>query len=167
MSAHFSRSTGAQTRRAVASFSSYAEAERAVDLLADRHFPVEHVAIVGRDLKYVEQVTGRMTYVRAALSGALTGALIGFLIGWLFGVFNWFDPVVATLWLMFDGLWFGAVLGALFGVLLHALQGGRRDFASAGYTTAERYEVVVDEEYADDAQRLLIAPSTNAAPQAG
>jgi uncharacterized membrane protein len=164
MSAKFSRATPAPPRRAVASFTSYAEAERAVDLLADRHFPVEHVAIVGRDLRYVEQVTGRMTYPRAALSGALSGALIGFLIGWLFGVFNWFDPVVATLWLMIDGLWFGALLGAVFGVLLHALQGGRRDFAATGYTTADHYDVVVDEEFADDAQRLLEASGTSAAP---
>jgi hypothetical protein len=61
----------------VASFDRYTEAERAVDFLADRRFPVERVSIVGRDLEYVEQITGRMTYGRAALNGALTGALIG------------------------------------------------------------------------------------------
>ena len=66
-------------------FSSYEEAERVVDYLSDHGFPVERTAIVGRDLEYVEQVTGRMTYARAALAGALNGAVIGFLIGWLFG----------------------------------------------------------------------------------
>jgi hypothetical protein len=154
MSTPFSTST-APPRRAVASFASYEEAERAVDRLADQRFPVEHVAIVGRDLKYVEQVTGRMSYARAALGGAMSGAVIGALIGWLFGVFNWFEPIVSAFWLALDGLWFGAVLGALFAVILHALLGGRRDFASVRSTTADRYEVMVDEPFADDARRLL------------
>ena len=43
-----------QARRTVASFSSYRDAERAVDSLSDRRFPVERVAIVGRDLRLVE-----------------------------------------------------------------------------------------------------------------
>jgi hypothetical protein len=142
-------------RRAIATFSRYEEAERAVDYLSDHGFPVERTAIVGRDLEYVEQVTGRMTYARAALSGALNGALIGFLIGWLFGVFNWFDPVVSAFWLAIDGLWFGALVGMLMGLLMHALSGGRRDFSAIGGMRANRYEVVVEESVADEAARLL------------
>ena len=57
-----------------------------------RGFDVSRVAIVGRDLRCVEQVTGRMTYGKAAVRGAMTGALVGVLIGWLFGIFDWFDP---------------------------------------------------------------------------
>jgi hypothetical protein len=141
--------------RAIATFSSYEEAERAVDHLSDHGFPVERTAIVGRDLEYVEQVTGRMNYGRAALAGALNGAVIGFLIGWLFGVFNWFDPVVSAFWLAIDGLWFGALVGALIGLLVHALSGGRRDFSAVGGMRANRYDVVVEESVADDAARLL------------
>jgi hypothetical protein len=59
-----------QPRRAAATFSSYRDAEAAVDFLSDRRFPVERVAIVGRDLQTVEQVTGRRSYGRAALNGA-------------------------------------------------------------------------------------------------
>ena len=114
-------------RRVVATYDNYRDAERAVDYLSDHKFPVERVSIVGRDLKLVERVTGRMTYGRSALQGALSGALAGVLIGWLFTVFNWFDPVVARGWLILDGLWFGALVGALFGLLAHALTGGRRD----------------------------------------
>jgi hypothetical protein len=32
----------------IASFDSYAEAQRALAMLADREFPVEHASIVGR-----------------------------------------------------------------------------------------------------------------------
>jgi hypothetical protein len=144
-----------QPRRVVASFSSYRDAERAVDLLSDRRFPVHRVAIVGRDLQTVEQVTGRMGYGRAALYGAVQGALLGLLFGWLFGLFNWIDPVVASLTLALYGLVWGAIAGALLGLLVHALSGGRRDFASVGGVKATRYDVMVDDEVADEAARLL------------
>jgi hypothetical protein len=142
-------------KRVVASFDSYDQAEAAVDRLSDNRFPVERTQIVGRGLQYVEHVTGRMDHGRAALNGALSGAFVGLLIGWLFAVFNWADPLVASGWLIFDGLWFGAVVGAVFGLLQHALLRGRRDFASVHGMRAERYDVLVDEAVADDAARLL------------
>jgi membrane protein required for beta-lactamase induction len=141
--------------RVVSSFGTYREAERAVDRLSDEKFPVERVRIVGQDLRFVEEVTGRFTLVDAVLRGALSGGLVGLLIGWLFAVFNWFDPVVARGWLILDGLWFGLLLGALLGLLMHALTGGRRDFSSVPSMKADRYELVVDEEVADEATRIL------------
>jgi hypothetical protein len=141
--------------RTVASFRRYEEAERAVDHLADNRFPVERVAIVGRDLRFVEQVTGRLGHGDAALNGGISGALVGALVGWLFGVFDWFEPLLAAAWLAFQGLWFGALVGALIGLGVHALKRGRRDFASIPAMRADRYEVVADAEVADEAARLL------------
>jgi hypothetical protein len=142
-------------RRTVASYGDYADAERAVDYLSDHGFPVERTAIVARDLQLVEQVTGRMSYVDAALRGLLSGALAGVLIGWLFAVFDWVDPAIARGWLILDGFWFGAVVGAIAGLIAHALTRGRRDFASVQTVNAGTYEVVADEEVADEAERLL------------
>jgi hypothetical protein len=90
-----------------------------------------------------------------SLRGAVAGALVGLLVTWLFAVFNWFDPRVAWGWLIFDGLWFGLVVGAILGVLLHAVTAGRRDFASVPAMVAERYELLVDDDVADEAARLL------------
>jgi hypothetical protein len=84
-----------QNGRPVASYKTYWEAERAVDHLSDHGFPVEGVAIIGEDVRLVEQVIGRVDYGRAALHGAASGALPGVLIGWLFGLVNWLDPVVS------------------------------------------------------------------------
>jgi hypothetical protein len=106
----------------VASFTTYREAERAVDLLSDRGFPVERVAIVGRDLQLVEQVTGRMGYGQAALRAALQGAVLG--------------------------------------LLTHAMTGGRRDFASVSGMQASHYDVLVDEEVADQAAQILARQPT-------
>src|SRR4029079_16937080 len=57
-------------RQVIATFDNYADAERAVDYLSDRGFGVNRVAIVGRDLEYVEQVLGRLNYGGAAPRGA-------------------------------------------------------------------------------------------------
>jgi uncharacterized membrane protein len=147
-------STGVQ-RRTVASFPDYAQAERAVDYLSDQDFPVERVAIVGRDLRLVEQVTGRMGYLEAAMRGLASGALAGLLIGWLFAIFDWFDPAIARGWLIIDGFWFGALVGLVTGVVAHALTRGRRDFASIQAMAADHYDVEVDETFAEEAERLL------------
>ncbi|MFJ5779242.1 general stress protein [Streptomyces sp. NPDC093094] len=61
-----------QARRTVASYATYQEAEHAVDHLADQGFPVQKVAIIGRDMRLVEQVNGRTGYGEAALHGAAT-----------------------------------------------------------------------------------------------
>ncbi|MFJ6605125.1 general stress protein [Streptomyces lydicus] len=144
-----------QDRRTIASYPTYAEAERAVDYLSDQEFPVERIAIIGHDLQLVEQVVGRVGFGRAALSGAASGALPGALIGWLFGLLNWLNPVLSSLLLALYGLIFGALIGALLGLLLYGLQRGRRDFASVSAMQPSRYEVVVDAEVADQAAKLL------------
>jgi hypothetical protein len=144
-----------KAQRPIASYSTYAEAERAVDYLSDQGFPVEKVAIVGHDLRLVEQVVGRMDHGRAALHGAVAGAVPGALIGWIFGLLNWLDPVLTGGLLALYGLIFGAIIGALLGLLTYALQAGRRDFTSVGMMQPSRYEVVTEEEVADEAAWLI------------
>ena len=142
-------------RRVIASFDHYADAEAAVDHLSDRGFPVERTAIVGRDLQLVEQVTGRLDNGRAALRGAAGGAMTGALFGWIFGLLNWIAPLTTGALLALYGLVFGAIVGALIGLLVHVMQGGRRDFASVSAMRPERFELLVDDEVADEATRLL------------
>jgi hypothetical protein len=147
--------TGENHRRQIATYESYSDAERAVDYLSDNGFPVERVAIVGSDVRMVEQVVGRLNYGGAALRGAGSGAFTGVLIGWLFGLFNWFTPVLAAFTLALYGLVFGAILGAIFGLVVHASQRGRRDFTSIRVMQPSRYEVLVDAEVADRAKAML------------
>jgi hypothetical protein len=125
----------------VGSYDTYADAERAVDRLADSDFPVEQVEIVGRDLRLVEQVTGRMTVARATIAGAGTGAWFGLLIGLLIGLFA--ASNTAWLGLIVAGLVIGAVWGAVFGFIAQWSMHGRRDFASMRGLVASRYDVTV------------------------
>jgi hypothetical protein len=139
-------------RTVVATYENYREAERAVDHLSDKGFPVERSAIVGTGLKTVEQIAGRLTTGRAALLGAGQGAMIGLLFGLLFGLF--FDNVDFFGVLLY-GLLVGIIFGATFGAIGQAMQGGRRDFASIQTMQAERYELQVDHEVSAQAKQLL------------
>jgi uncharacterized membrane protein len=150
-------------RRTVATFDDYADAQRAVDRLSDEGFPVERVAIVGTGLRYVEQVTGRVTTGRAALMGAMQGAALGALFGLVFGLIFTIDPNPAILLLVLYGLVSGAIVGALLGAITHAATGGARDFASVAGMAADRYEVQIDEELADRAAGILRSLQPNTA----
>ena len=148
---HLSRAPSGRWRD-IATYSSYDEAERAVNQLSDQKFPVERVAIVGTDLSSVEQVVGRVTTGRAALTGAGQGALIGLFFALLFGLFFSGPDFFG---LLAYAVIAGAIFGAIFWAIAHAAQAGRRDFASIAGMHAERYELQADEDVADEARRLL------------
>jgi len=118
----------------VASYDEYIAAQRAVDRLSDDGFPVQHLDIIGSDLRLVERVTGRLTKGRAAAAGAASGA--------------WFGLLIA-------GAMLGAVWGATFGFLGHAATRGTRDFASARTLVATRYDIVARDGYLDGARNAL------------
>ncbi|GAA0918225.1 general stress protein [Virgisporangium aurantiacum] len=139
-------------RTVVATFGSYAEAERTVDRLSDEGFPVQYTDIVGRELRLVERVSGRLTTAGAAWAGAGTGAWFGLFIGLLVGLFT---PTPIWLGLILGGVLIGGIWGAVFGFVAHRALRGRRDFASARGLVADRYELTVVDAWAELAQQML------------
>jgi tetrahydromethanopterin S-methyltransferase subunit G len=148
----------------IASFTAYADAQRAVDYLSDQGFPVENLSIVGSDLKQVERVVGRMTKLRAALMGAATGAWFGLLVGLLLA---WLaDSGTAVALIVLWGIVIGAVFGAVWGFLAHLFTMGERDFTTFGVTVPSRVDVLCTPEEAARASNLLAAmPERPAASQ--
>ncbi|MET3141257.1 UNVERIFIED_ORG: hypothetical protein ABIB19_000105 [Arthrobacter sp. UYEF10] len=135
----------------VGSYTSYLDAQKAVDYLADQQFPVHMVSIVGNELKMVERVTGRLSYPRVALSGALSGMWFGLFVGVMLSFFapspGYFSILASVL--------MGAAFFMLFGIVTYAMQRGKRDFTSTSQVVATNYDVVVSAEAAHDARRLL------------
>ncbi|KIS26493.1 hypothetical protein TV39_14445 [Arthrobacter sp. SPG23] len=135
----------------VGSYSSYLDAQKAVDYLADQQFPVQLVSIVGNDLKMVERVTGRLSYPRVALSGALSGMWFGLFVGVMLSFFSptggYFSIVTSVL--------MGAAFFMLFGIVTYAMQRGKRDFTSTSQVVATNYDVVVAFEASHEARRML------------
>jgi hypothetical protein len=137
----------------IGTYDTYAEAQHAVDFLSDEQFPVQHVSIVGSDLKMVENVLGRLTRGRAAAAGAASGAWFGLFVGVLLSVFaskntNAFGLVLAA-------IAYGVVFGAIFGFVGHALSRGKRDFTSRSKIVASSYEIRCTWAEADKAREVL------------
>jgi hypothetical protein len=136
----------------VGSYDTYAGAQRAVDWLADNEFPVQHVVIVGSDLRMIEDVTGRLTRGRAAAAGAGTGAWFGLFVGILLSLFSEENGAFG---LVIAGLLYGAVFGAVFGLVGHLLSGGKRDFTSRSKIVSSTYDVMCVWAHAEAARALI------------
>lgn len=143
--------TGLPTGQSIATYDAYADAQRAVDYLSDQQFPVQHLSIVGTDLKQIERVTGRLSWGRVIAGGVLSGVWLGLLIGLLFALFTTEDTLQI---LLFCIVW-AAVFGVIFAAVGYALTGGRRDFTSLTVTVASKYEIFCQHQHAAQARQLL------------
>lgn len=132
-------------------YSSYLDAQKAVDYLADNKFAVQRVAIVGSDLRTVERVTGRLSYPRVALGSAATGAWFGLFVGLILSLFGGSEAGSTIM----SSIALGAVFWLLFGVITYAFQRGKRDFTSTSQVIATNYDVIVEPSSAGEARRLL------------
>lgn len=139
-------------RLPVASFTRYADAEHTLDLLTGSSFPVHRLALVGGDLKLVEEVTGRLTLLRAGTWGVGAGAWVGALMALFAYVVNRSELLVLLSW----GVLLGALFGAALGLGAYAATGSTRDFTSRRRLVAARYELYVDRDVAACAWRLLL-----------
>ena len=133
-------------------FDTYDEAQKAVDYLSDKQFPVENVLIVGTDLKQLERVTGRLTRSKVAAGGAVSGAWLGAFVGLIFAMFAQdgfaLVRVVTT-------MAFGALFGLVWALVGYQLTGSNRDFMSISQVVATRYEVLTEHKHAARARELL------------
>lgn len=132
-------------------FEDYEQAQRAVDYLSDREFPVQNVMIVGTDLKQVERVTGRITAGRVLASGAASGAWMGAFFGLLMWAFVQGGGAAQFL----TAVIVGAVFGMIWALMIYRMTGGARDFTSVMQVVATRYEVLVDAPVISQARALL------------
>ena len=140
--------------QSLGTYDEYAEAQKAVDYLADNDFPVQNCLIVGTDLKQVERVTGRLTTSRVAAAGAASGAWLGLLIGLIFSIFSEKGEGLVT---VLSTVLMGLVFGLVWALIGYAATRGRRDFSSVKQVVATKYEVLVEHKLLAKAQELLTA----------
>ena len=136
----------------VASYGTYLDAQKAVDHLADNQFPVQHVTIVGSDLRSVERVLRRLSYPSVAIGGFASGAWFGLFVGLILTLFS-----SSALGLMIPAVLFGGAFGLLFSVITFAFSRGRRDFTSSSQIVASTYSVLCASDHAAKARQLLAA----------
>lgn len=135
----------------IGAFGDYAGAQRAVDHLSDKAFTVQHLTIVGEDLRMVERVTGRLTWGRVGVAGLAGGAWFGLFVGLALSLLGGVDSggsIVAAIAM-------GAGFGAMFSLISYSFSRGKRDFTSSSQIVAARYVVLCAPEHAGQARRIL------------
>jgi len=138
--------------QSVGVYNTYADAQKAVDYLADEKFEVQNLAIVGTDLKSVERVLGRKSWGTVLAQGVQSGVSTGLLVGIIFLVFSNPSSILA---LLLGSLALGIVLGMAFSAIAYAMSRGRRDFTSVTQTVATKYEVLCEHKVAAQAREML------------
>lgn len=130
--------------------------------LVDGDVPPTAVTIVGKDLRVVERVRGRMSYPQAALGAGLRGLLFGTLIG----VFMYLlAPEGGWQQIVFSAL-LGVGLWMILGVIAYGMRKDRNGFASTQQVVPAAYDVVVAFEHAGRARGALNAGTGQAVPVA-
>ncbi|SDJ27623.1 hypothetical protein SAMN05192558_11443 [Actinokineospora alba] len=135
----------------IGSYDSYAEAQRAVDHLARKDFPVETLTIVGIDPMLVERVDGKLTWGRVLGAGAASGAWLGLMVGLLLSLVTQGGALPPILIGLVTGLGFGMASAAL----KYRPAKGKRDFVSHSQLVARRYDVLSLPKTAEQGRDLL------------
>ena len=141
-----------QFPQSVGIYSSYADAQKAVDFLADAKFEVQNLAIVGTELRSVERVLGRRNWGTVITQGMQSGISTGLLVGLVMLIFT---KPASILLLLLVSLAIGVLLGVGFSAAAYALSRGRRDFTSVTQTIATKYEVLCEHKVAAQAREML------------
>lgn len=125
----------------VAAFRTHAEATAAVEKLSEEQFPLTSVTIVGSDLHMAEQILGRMTPARVALTGATQGLTWGLLMA-LFSLLLYpqAGAIIPAILIVV-----GILLGVFITMISWALRKNRGSFAAQSTLVASRYAVLVSE----------------------
>ena len=141
-----------QFPQSVGIYNSYADAQKAVDYLADEKFEVQNLAIVGTDLKSVERVLGRRNWGTVITQGMQSGISTGLLVALVMLIFA--QPG-SFLILLTVSLAIGISLGIGFSAAAYAMTRGKRDFTSVTQTVATKYEVLCEHKVAAQAREML------------
>ncbi len=141
-----------QFPQSVGIYNTYADAQKAVDYLADEKFEVQNLAIVGTELKSVERVLGRRSWGTVIGQGVQSGISTGLLVGIVLLIFTKPASIVA---LLLVSLAIGISLGIAFAAIAYAMSRGKRDFTSITQTVATKYEVLCEHKVAARAREML------------
>jgi hypothetical protein len=139
--------------QSVGIFNTYADAQKAVDYLADEKFAVQNLAIVGTELKSVERVLGRKSWSTVLSSGVSSGVSTGLIVGIIMLIFT---RPASVLVLILSCLALGVAIGLAFAAAGYAMTRGKRDFTSVTQTVATKYEVLCEHKVAAQAREMLL-----------
>ena len=143
--------TSAENGESVATYATYEAAQKAVSTLIAGDVSARDIAIVGRGLRSIERVTGRLGYAAAARTGAINGLLLGLLFSAILVLGSPSVPIQAFVGVLFVGV----AIGMLMSIVAYSLVRRRRDFASVMQVVADHYEVTIANDSVQRARQVL------------
>lgn len=150
---------GVDVGERVATFTEYTAAQKAVSALIAAEIPAREISIVGRGLRSIERVTGKLGYAVAARQGALNGIMLGVLFAAIFVL----GAPDAGIQMFFGVMLVGIALGMLMSIISYAVVSRRRDYASVMQVAADHYDVMVQATSIHKARGVLGTAPTGAA----
>jgi hypothetical protein len=152
--------------RTVATYTSFAEAQNALDYLIDHGFHEQSLAIILKEITQLEPSPQESNWVFSSGQTALNGAVVGLGISFLGLMISMLTPTYqASVDLAFSGVAYGALVGGVIGVLswVFAQQNGVEH--TANLSSTQHYNVIAQSTDANRAQEVLfsfIKPATRA-----
>jgi hypothetical protein len=144
----------------VAEYTSYEAAQKSVSTLISSDVPAQDIAIVGRGLRSVERITGKLGYATAARSGAINGLLLGLLFAAIFVLGSPDAAIQVFVGVMLVGI----ALGMLMSIISYSIIRRRRDYTSVTQVIADHYDVTVLPRSFSRAKELLGVAAAPVAP---
>jgi hypothetical protein len=142
----------------IAFYSSWAEAQQAINHLSKNGFPTEHIKIVASPSQAADQAKTVLNTNWVAFQGASEGAMVGLVLSVGIGLVNVAQPLTTTLFMCVPGMLGGAVVGLTLRLLGHSFSGTPGDFSAAPGMQDVQHIVMVDKHLSREASRLLEGP---------
>ena len=142
----------------VAEVGQYQQAVDYVEKLVANNFPTGMIAIVGKDLRSVERVRGKLSYARVAMNGAMSGSWLGLIVGWVFAsTIPGVDGTTGGTGSIVTAMVLGAGVCMLWGVLRLSMTRNKRNFISQQQIVASVYQVQVPLTLVEEARQAAAA----------
>jgi hypothetical protein len=143
--------------RTIATYTSFTEAQNALDYLIDHGFREQSLAIVLKEVSHHEPIPQQSNWVFSSGQTALNGAVFGFGISFLaLMVSMWTPTYQASVDLAFSGVAYGALVGGVIGVLAWVFAQKNAENA-ANMLPTQHYNVIAQSTDAIRAQEALFS----------
>ena len=142
--------------RTVASYTSYAEAQNALDYLIDHGFHEQSLAIVLKEVAHNELTPPDSNWVFSSGQTALNGAVVGLGISFVALMISMLTPTYeASVDLAFSGVAYGALVGGVIGVQTWVFAQKNAAEDAANSLPIEHYNVIAQSTDATRAEQVL------------
>ncbi len=142
--------------RTIATYTSFTEAQNALDYLISHGFHEQSLAIILKEVTHQEPIPQESNWVFSSSQTALNGAVVGLGISFLGLMISMLTPSYqASIDLAFSGVTYGALTGGVIGVLTRVFAQKNAALNTTNSLPTEQYNVIAQSNDATRAQEVL------------